>query len=45
MVNGIINNVINGKNEDSIDLQIFDIIKCFDRMWYKETMNGLFDKK
>ena len=41
IVNGIINNVKNDKTEESIDLEIFDIVKCFDRMWYKETMNGI----
>ena len=41
VVNAVLNNVINGKS-DPIDLQIYDLAKCFDKMDYKETMNDLF---
>ena len=31
-----LNDAINRKKED-IDIQIYDVAKCFDKMWYKET--------
>ena len=36
------NNVINGKGEPT-DLKIYDILKCFDAMWFKKAMNDLYD--
>lgn len=42
VVNGVVNEVINGKGEDT-DLQIYDISKCFDSMWLKETLNDVYD--
>jgi hypothetical protein len=36
----IINDVING-DSDPIDIQLFDISKCFDVMWHAETMNDI----
>ena len=38
----IINNVINGKAE-AIDIQGYDIHKCFDEMGYEEAHNDLWD--
>ena len=37
-----INDVING-NGTSFDIQGYDVIKCFDEMWYQETLNDLWD--
>ena len=34
----VINDVING-NGASIDAHLYDVIKCFDEMWYQETFN------
>ena len=42
MFYGIINSVING-NEDCIDIQIYDIIKCFDGLWLEDCLNDIFD--
>ena len=37
-----INDTINGKGV-SFDLQGYDVIKCFDEMWYEETHNDLWN--
>ena len=42
VVYGIINSVVRGKSR-CIDIQIFDIIKCFDSLWLEDVMNDLFD--
>ena len=34
--------VINGK-EDPIDIQLFDIEKCFDSLWVEECVNDLYE--
>ena len=41
-LNAIINSVINGK-EQPIDIQLFDIEKCFDSLWVEECVNDLFE--
>ena len=41
-LNAITNSIING-NEDPIDIQLFDIEKCFDTLWVEECINDLFD--
>ena len=28
---------------DINDIQVFDIVKCFDKMWLKEVLNDLYD--
>ena len=41
--NGVLNDIQqNKKNSNGIDLGIYDISKCFDKMWYTETSNDLF---
>ena len=42
VLNAINNSVINGK-EDSIDIQIFDVEKCFDALWVEECINDMYD--
>ena len=42
VLNAITNSVING-NEESIDIQIFDVEKCFDALWVEECVNDLFE--
>ena len=37
-----INDVINGRGE-SFDIHGYDVIKCFDEMWYEDTLNDLWD--
>ena len=43
IINGILNDVLNGKKNANIDIQIVDVRKCFDKMSYKETANDLFN--
>ena len=31
------------RNKKEIDIQFYDISKCFDAMWYEDTMNDVFD--
>ena len=31
------------KNKKEMDIQFYDISKCFDAMWYEDTMNDVFD--
>ena len=38
----VINSVINGEIED-VDLQLFDVVKCFDKIWLQEAINDLYD--
>ena len=42
MINGIINEVINGKAK-SIDIEIIDYRQCFDSMWLSESINDLYE--
>ena len=42
IIYGLINDVINGQ-ADPMDIQLMDIIKCFDEMWHAETMNDIWD--
>ena len=41
IVYGIINYALKEKME--VDLNLYDLAKCFDSMWYQETMNDLWD--
>ena len=41
IVYGIINYALKEKLE--VDMNLFDLAKCFDSMWYEETMNDLWD--
>ena len=31
------------KNKKEMDIQFYDISKCFDALWYEDTMNDIFD--
>ena len=42
VLNAVTNSVKKGK-EDPIDIQIFDIEKCFDALWMQECINDLYD--
>ena len=42
IINGIINEVINGKAE-AIDIEIIDYRQCFDSMWLSESINDLYE--
>ena len=41
VVYGIINYALQEKIE--LDVNLYDLEKCFDSMWYEETMNDLWD--
>ena len=43
IVNGIINSVLNG-NDDSVDIQIYDVEKCFDALWLEDCMMDIYEK-
>ena len=42
VVYGIINSVLRGESP-SVDIQIFDIVQCFDALWLEDVMNDLYD--
>ena len=42
VVNAVLNEAINGPNKKALDIQIFDVQKCFDKLEYVDTMNCLF---
>ena len=42
VINGILNDVQQSKNVGGVDLGIYDIAKCFDKMWYAETGNDIY---
>ena len=42
VIYGIINSVVNGK-EEPIDLQIYDLEKCFDALWLDDCLNDVYD--
>ena len=42
----VINAILQDASKDKmspIDVQIYDIKKCFDKLWAKETSNDLYD--
>ena len=41
IVYGIVNYALKEKLE--VDINLYDLAKCFDSMWYQETMNDLWD--
>ena len=42
IVNGVINDVINNKNTKEVDIEIYDVAKCFDKLEYHNTANDFF---
>ena len=42
VLNAITNSIVNG-NESAVDLQIFDVEKCFDALWMQECINDLYE--
>ena len=42
VVNGVINAVIE-KDANPVDIELFDISKCFDSLWLKECLNDLYE--
>ena len=42
IVYGIINSVLNG-TDDPVDIQIYDVEKCFDALWLEDCMLDIYD--
>ena len=42
IVYGIINSVLNGE-DDPVDIQIYDVEKCFDALWLEDCMLDLYE--
>ena len=42
VINGVINDIIHSKNSSNIDIQIYDIAKCFDKLEYVNTAADLY---
>ena len=42
VINAILHDASKDKNV-AIDIGIYDIYKCFDKMWNKETSNDIYD--
>ena len=42
MLGAITNSVING-NQEPIQVQVQDAVKCFDKLWLQATTNSLFE--
>ena len=43
VINAVMNEAF--KNKKDIDLEIMDIAKCFDKMWYEETGNDIYKEE
>ena len=42
VLGAVTNSVING-NEEAIQVQVQDAVKCFDKLWLEETSNALYE--
>jgi len=42
VVNAITNEIVR-KRKEGIDIQIFDVYKCFDKLWAKECFNDIYE--
>ena len=42
VLNAITNEIVKKKKE-GVDVQVFDVYKCFDKLWTKECFNDLFE--
>ena len=42
VLNAINNSVINGE-EEPVDVQVFDVEKCFDSLWVEESINDIYE--
>ena len=42
VLNAVTNSVVKG-NEEAVDLQLYDVEKCFDALWVEECINDLYD--
>ena len=44
IVYSVMNDILNGKGDEA-HIHVYDIVKCFDKMWLKEVLNDLYDNK
>jgi hypothetical protein len=42
VINAITNSVVKG-DQEAIDMQVYDVEKCFDSLWLQECINDIFD--
>ena len=42
VINGILNDTITSSNKQPLDLQIYDVSKCFDKLDFTNTANDLY---
>ena len=42
VINGIMNDVMNNKEAEEIDIEIYDVAKCFDKLEYFNTANDFY---
>ena len=42
VLNAVNNSVVNGK-EEPVDVQVFDVEKCFDSLWVEECINDIYE--
>ena len=42
VLNAVMNSIKKGK-EDPVDIQVFDIEKCFDALWLQECINDIYE--
>ena len=42
VLNAVTNSIING-DEEPVDVQVYDVEKCFDALWVEECINDLFE--
>ena len=43
VINGIINDVLHSRTSSNIDVQIYDVSKCFDKLEYVNTAADLYN--
>ena len=42
VLNAVVNSAL--RNSEQIDIQVYDVEKCFDALWLKECISDLYDK-
>ena len=42
VIYGVINSVVNGSDDD-VDIQIYNVQKCFDELWLEDVMIDMVD--
>ena len=42
VIYGIINDIMKNKEQKDKDIQIYDVKKCFDKLWFAETANDFY---